>query len=156
MSWLTRLFHRAPDPTKHWSVEETWLKTDADLFVRTAHYGDHIVLQEMWSRGVDANSESWWGGHALVDAARRGDQALVALLLGLGADPNVGDTAGEYHTPLTAAVSEGREEVVRQLIAAGADVNKQRVYYLETPLEIARKNSSATIEQVLKSAGARN
>jgi ankyrin repeat protein len=108
----------------------------------------------MWSHGVDANAEDWLGAHALVSASRRGDQSIVALLLGLGADPNIADKSGDYHTPLTAAVSEGHEEIVRHLITAGADVNRQRLNYLETPLEIARRTGGSSIEQILIAAGA--
>ena len=155
MSWLARLFHRASEPTEHWLIQEKWLRTDADRFVRAAQKGDHIVLQEIWSRGVDANAESWWGGHALVAASERGDQAMVALLLGIGADPNVGDTAGDYHTPLIAAASNGHEDIVRHLLGAGADVNKKGNYYQETPLAAARENGHSSVEQLLTNAGAR-
>ena len=150
MSWLKQLFRKS-GPAMHWLAEEKWLKTDADIFVRAAFHGDRAVLEDMWSRGVDANAEAWWRGHALVAASRRGHPPIVAMLLGIGADPNLGDKDGDCHTPLSAAVSEGHEEIVRQLIAAGADVNKPCL--VESPLEIARRRNYPAIEEFLKAAG---
>ena len=52
-----------------------------------------------------------------------GHASMVSLLIEYGASPSVGDEHGE--TPLHLAAAVGHEEVVRNLLAGGADVNQQ-------------------------------
>lgn len=63
---------------------------------------------------------------ALLDAAAAGDEAGVARLLGLGADPNTLTVAGGRlpgnWTPLHVAAARGHGGCVARLLAAGAAV----------------------------------
>lgn len=61
------------------------------------------------------------GGKTLCEAAAKGDQELVKVLLKKGADVNAKDTKGM--TPLVYAVAGGYERIVKTLLDGGADVN---------------------------------
>jgi hypothetical protein len=61
------------------------------------------------------------GGKTLCEAAAKGDQELVKVLLKKGADVNAKDTKGM--TPLVYAVLGGYERIVKTLLDGGADVN---------------------------------
>ncbi|KAI8470988.1 MAG: ankyrin repeat-containing domain protein [Monoraphidium minutum] len=63
-----------------------------------------------------------WDKTALAIAADAGDEGMVSLLLGAGADPNIEDYDGAC--PLHAALEAGEEGLVALLLAAGADPNK--------------------------------
>ena len=58
----------------------------------------------------------------LIEAAGRGDVALVGQLIDQGA--SIDAVALDDWTPLTRAATEGHLDVVRLLLAKGADVNK--------------------------------
>ena len=58
---------------------------------------------------------------ALVQAAEEGDLARVTQLLDVGTDPNAHDAW--RNTGLIYAARDGRVEMVKLLIARGADVN---------------------------------
>jgi hypothetical protein len=71
----------------------------------------------------------------LSAAARRGDAAAVKKLLDEGVDPN---TKFRYDvTALTYACDHGHLEVVKVLLAHGADINVKDTFYGSTPLRLA-------------------
>jgi hypothetical protein len=86
----------------------------------------------------------------MVYAAQVGDAALAGRLLKAGVDPNavlhLDDTA------LCIAAENGRLEVARVLIAAGADVNKEG--RMGTPLKTAARRLDVEMTKVLRAAGA--
>ncbi len=84
---------------------------------------------------------------ALMLAAGRENLEVVELLLGAGANPKLRTSAG--FTPLMHAVSEGRIENSRRLIAAGADVQRDR----ESLLALARDKGYTEIVDLLEAAG---
>ena len=105
----------------------------------------------------DAEEEGLPGPAALRQAVRRGDEATVAALLGAGVDPDLPAEAGERtpaalrgQTVLHAAARAGERGVVRQLIAAGAEVNATTAREV-TPLHFAR---TGPIAAALLDAGA--
>jgi len=117
-------------------------------------------VRRLLDAGADPNAEISGdieeenGLRPLVQAAGRGYADLVGLLLERKADPNnkMGD---EDYTPLMAASAEGREEVVRILIAAGADVNARELLWGgKTALRYARENGHAGTAAMLVAAGA--
>ncbi|MBL7152954.1 MAG: ankyrin repeat domain-containing protein [Phycisphaerae bacterium] len=61
------------------------------------------------------------GGKTLYEAAAKGDQKLVDVLLKKGADVNAKDTKGV--APLVYAAAGGYEKIAKMLIDEGADVN---------------------------------
>jgi ankyrin repeat protein len=79
--------------------------------------------------GADANAQTLSGGTALHEAAVNGHGEIARALLNKGARPNVSNKLGQ--TPLMLACTcagprdtcPERPEMVRLLIAAGADVN---------------------------------
>src|SRR5262249_46095122 len=87
--------------------------------------------------------------------AAAGDGALVGLLLGLGADPEVRDDGG--HTPLYALANEFPGDgaaVVRILAAAGAAIDADDGVKRCTPLHMAARRGNVAIAQALLDGGA--
>jgi RNA polymerase sigma factor (sigma-70 family) len=73
----------------------------------------------------------------LILAAGRGDDAMVRLLLELGADPDTTCGCDAEETALFAAALRGRATVVERLLAAGADP-KRTNHVGFTPVDVAR------------------
>lgn len=96
----------------------------------------HARLQHALSRGIGAIAAAVkegglaplpaeLGRRALAEAVGFRMQRLVDLLLVAGADPNLADDRGE--TPIYSAITYGteRSEIVKSLLAAGANPNGQ-------------------------------
>ena len=96
---------------------------------------------------------------ALAAAARKGDATTVTKLLDEGVDVNSKFRYGT--TALSFAADHGHLEVVKVLVARGADVNVKDTFYGATPLTWAvspamtRKPEHAEIVGVLLKAGAK-
>lgn len=75
---------------------------------------------------------------------------LIPLLLRSGADPNL--SCNQTNTPLSQSVRAGKEKIVKQLIAAGANVNTPSV--TEKPLIVAFAYYKSPIAERLIDAGA--
>jgi ankyrin repeat protein len=82
--------------------------------------------------------------HAAVE---RGDEALVALLLSHGADPEAKEFLGG--TALHSSAAAGNAGVVRLLLRFGADRNS-RTNAGETPLDLARKGQHSDAMALLR------
>jgi uncharacterized protein len=107
-------------------------------------------------QGADANAKSNVGIPVLLVAIRRESAPIVEALLKRGADPNVRDADTDF-TPILEAI--GRVEIVKLLLAAGADVNAtcRKEYDLErgwTPLMVAAFFGSEDLVQLLIDKGA--
>jgi ankyrin repeat protein len=100
-----------------------------------------------------------------VVAASYGSTAAAAALVEGGADPNVADKGG--NTPLHTAAQLGELELVKKLVAKGANVNARsgkptgvqaggfrRVIGELTPLHVAAKGNQIDIMRVLVAGGA--
>jgi len=87
-----------------------------------ARVGDAESARILIEAGADVNDRLPDGTSALVEAAHSGQQAVGALLLDKGADPNA---AASGYTALHAAVLRGRLDLVKALLAHGADPNAQ-------------------------------
>ena len=91
-------------------------------------------------------------GEQLKVAAAKGDMALVQQIL--GSDPslvNYGD--GQGPTPLHMAASGNREDVVKYLLAHGADPLAHDNNDL-TPFDVARQQRASTsLQNLLRDAG---
>lgn len=85
-----------------------------------AQQGDRESAEFLLAAGADVNDADASGASALVVAAHSGHGTLAQVLLDRGADPNA---AGAGYTPLHAAVLRGDVELVRALLAKGADAN---------------------------------
>lgn len=88
------------------------------------------------------------GRERFLDATRRGHTAIVRKLLDRGVDAAVRNAA------LVSAVINNRTEIVRLLIASGAEVNDKDVLFGRTPLMYATSRTSKEILELLIVAGA--
>lgn len=121
---------------------------------RIAIYG---TLKEMKAFAVDGgnvNETKWWGTTAVNQSVgMRND--MLALLLDLGADPNIRDRAGmaAIHTAVIRKAPEPeRVESVRLLLAAGADTSVEGTggpWNGKTPCQIARDQSDHELAGLL-------
>ena len=85
-----------------------------------ARTGDVKTLESLLAKGVDVNASNEIGITALWLAASKGQLGAVKVLLKHKADVNVRDGIW-YQTPLSQATSDGKLEMARVLLDAGAD-----------------------------------
>ena len=104
--------------------DETQANILADVLQAAIWQDDEALARDALAAGADVHSV---GGREspLFLAAEVGSEALVALLLEEGADPDMGLRLedGEMVTPLDAAARQGHANIVVRLIAAGADLD---------------------------------
>jgi len=107
-----------------------------------------IASAQQPSPPVPSNSsEDLWA------AARAGDTAKVAAALDKGADVNAKTRYGA--TALTFAADKGHLEVVKLLIARGADVNAQDTFYQMRAVDMAMMNNRTAVVTLLLERGSK-
>src|SRR6476469_6837768 len=89
---------------------------------------------------------------AFLQAVRRGDVGQVQALLASGASPEAKDKDGT--TALMFAAQSGYTEIVRSLLAAGAEANTARAKFGITALMLAAANNQVDSLQTLLTHGA--
>ena len=90
-----------------------------------------------------ANFEDTCHHRVLSAAVRRGDLAMVRLLLAHGADPNLPEEGASHGLSLWIAVNDRQRDIVRLLLAHGADPNAQ-VESSGTPMSQAASDEELT------------
>ena len=85
-----------------------------------ARTGDVKTLESLLAKGVDVNATNEIGITALWLAASKGQVGAVKVLVKHKADVNARDGIW-YQTPLSQAISDGKLEMARVLLDAGAD-----------------------------------
>jgi hypothetical protein len=94
--------------------------TGVPVLVAAVRSGSESVVQRVLAEGADPNAACGEGGEtALCEAASRGHDKIVGILLSHSADPNLRTTSGQ--TALMLAASQGHTDIVSHLLSAGAD-----------------------------------
>lgn len=110
--------------------------------------GADVVARVLVRAGADVNAcDGAVQCTALHMAARRGNVAVAAALLDLGAEIEARDSRGD--TPLRRAVNCGKVEVARLLLARGADARSSGSKGLR-PVEAARSEGMRALFQPLQ------
>ena len=111
-----------------------------------ANNGHLDIVERLLQAGANPDQRTFRRNTALMAACRRGDLPTVQLLLRHNADPNLG-------APLILAVAAGAEDIVRQLLDAGANVNAGKEVGV-TPILVAAENEDVELALMLLDAGA--
>lgn len=106
------------------------------MLMAACFYCQDETVSLLLKKGTNVNARGKDGGTALMEAVSQCmDGVLVARLLRSGADVNVRTKTGQ--TALTVAAFYGNVIAVKQLVAAGADLDAKS--WEGTALEIAKK-----------------
>jgi ankyrin repeat protein len=124
-------------------------KNDATPILFTQGAG---VIEMLLARGADVQARSKTGETALMEVAVRGDVAGAKLLLDRGADVNAADQRGYTPLLLAAQYDGDSPELVRLLLARGA--NPVATAEGETALSLAEKRGETEVTRLLREAAA--
>ena len=109
-------------------------------------------VQVLIRQHVDVNAEDSLGQVPMQVAAQSKTPAIVAALLGAGANVNGQGHWGPSPLQMSVGMSEGNAEVAKQLIEAGADVHAESGGY--SVLNIAAQDASDVELKMLLDRGA--
>ena len=118
--------------------------------------GHTAILQLTLAHGADLKSTNRYGGTALIPACERGHVDTVRLLIEAGIDLDHVNRLGWTCLMEAIVLADGgpaHQQIVAQLIAAGADLNLPDNAGL-SPLQQAEKRGQTTIAKLLRDAGA--
>lgn len=108
-----------------------------------------VLLQHGAKINIRAGRPDGYPGWPFIQAISRGDAKLIDFLLTHGADINAGDSHGK--TPLMYAVQNSKVNVVKLLIACGANVSAQADYdYSNSALKLAENTGKTEIAGLLR------
>ena len=113
---------------------------------------DAAVVALLVAKGADVLARSKVGETALMDAAARGDLAAAKILLERGADVNAVDHRGYTALVLAAHFDGDAVELVRLLLARGANIDAKADG--ETALSLAARRGETEVTKVLRAAAA--
>lgn len=129
------------------SVNLAWAGAYDDALI-AAREGRIDVLTALLQRGLDVNTAERDGTTLLGVAARNNNLAMVDMLIANRASPNRRNNYGD--TPVLLAASQGKTDIVKHLVAAGAEINAPGW----TPLHYAVYGGHAELAEYLLAAGA--
>ena len=114
--------------------------TDVDRFIGACLRADRAAAERILAGDPDLPGRLTGQDRAvIVDAAGSRPAAAIAFMLDLGFSPHARNDSGEQ--PLHTAAYCGNVEVVRLLLAAGADVDARDARFNATPLAAATVGS---------------
>lgn len=115
--------------------------------------GQWLVVEALLEAGLDPEQVDRSGQTALMRAAASGHERAVASLLRLGAAPDLADRTGWTALMHAAAhPSSGSVPAIRDLVRAGAAVNRRAGPDGQTPLMIAaEKGNDLATDELLRS-----
>jgi len=119
-----------------------------------SEYGHADIVELLLAAGADITLAQLEGGLTALLLAT--DKAVFVRLLNAGADPNVQSCCGIYCTPLHIACAAGWDDVVRQLLAAGVDIEIKHNKWCtaSTALMLASEYGRTDVVAELLAAGA--
>jgi ankyrin repeat protein len=120
--------------------------------------GQWLVVEALLEAGLDPDQFDRGGQTALMKAAANGHDRVVASLLRLGAAPDLADRDGRTALMHAAAhPSSGSVTVIRDLVRAGADLNRRAGPDGQTSLMIAaEKGNELATDELLRSGAQRD
>jgi len=137
--------------------EEWQAKRTPQSLLTAVRYGDIAAAELALRAGVDPHVTETWGWHnspgsnPMNLAASRGDDAMVNLLLGHGADVNGLDGSGA--SPLLSATRSRKLTTVRLLLKLGANPRSGSAYDGSSALHAAAGSNDTQLLAELLSAG---
>jgi ankyrin repeat protein len=146
---LTAVYHRHPE------IARIFVEHGAMLdIVEASAVGDVERLRELLAEDSSrANAFAPDGFTPLGLAAFFGHPEAVRLLLENGADPNLASANAQRVAPLHSAVAGGNVEIVRELVAVGADTRARQELGF-SPLHGAAAAGSEEMVRLLLAHGA--
>jgi ankyrin repeat protein len=126
-------------------------KSPEERFRESIFRKDLSAAEEYIAAGGDIDAGDHYGLTALMIAAGRGNNEMVAFLLNNGADPNISNRYGV--TPFMLAVQRGSIDIANSLLANGADLNARNKDGA-TALTLVRKRKKRGMIRYLEMAGA--
>lgn len=123
-------------------------------FHQAVRDNDVETARRMIAAGADVNAAyDEYGNRSFLDACYRGDLNCVKMLVDAGADVNLPDSCGTGPLVRSIVSIHDTDEVVKFLIACGANVNASEGESW-APLEAAVRENAADIVRLLLDAGA--
>ena len=87
--------------------------------------------------------------HPITVVSEMGLDYQLRILLAAGSDHPAVSASSQYSCPLHAVVSQGHAQVVKTLLASGADINQQMGEFEGSALQLASYKRDADIVRVL-------
>jgi hypothetical protein len=116
-----------------------------EAYIAAVNGGDLPAVRKALHHGVDVNTRDTSGNGVLSIAP---DAPTATALIEAGADIHA--RGNEGLTPIMMAAARGRPDVVRLLIAKGANVNEKNAAHQMTPLEFAVHNGHDDVAEIIR------
>ena len=123
-------------------------RTDMSVLHFATEQEDAAITEALLAAGADVECRDGFGDTPLHCAST----ACCRVLIAAGADVHAVNSVG--WTPLHAGAGRGKADVLAQLVAAGADVNKRDCQGGYTPLHWTTIGNYAAAAECLMAAGA--